>query len=59
MVLPDDPQRAADGIAALIGDPKRRALMAEAGKRCMGAAGGARKIAERIVDIAGAIPCAG
>jgi uncharacterized protein (TIGR03492 family) len=59
VVLPDDPQRAAEGIVALIDDPQRRAQMAEAGRRRMGAPGGARTIAERIVASIGAVPCAG
>jgi uncharacterized protein (TIGR03492 family) len=59
VVLPDDPERAANGIAALIDDPQRRARMAETGKRRMGAPGGARTIAEQIAATIGSVPCAG
>jgi uncharacterized protein (TIGR03492 family) len=59
VVLPDDPQRAAEGIIALIDDPQHRAQMAEAGKRRMGPSGGARTIAARIVASIGGVSCAG
>lgn len=53
VVLPADASRAAAGVSALLDDPERRAHMAAQGRASMGAAGGARRIAERIVEVAG------
>lgn len=51
-VVPGDPERAADAIAALLADGARRARMAHAGRERMGAGGGAATIARAIALLA-------
>lgn len=51
-VVPADPQPAAAAIGALLDDARRRARMGAIGRERMGAAGGARAIAQRILDVA-------
>ncbi len=51
-VVPGDPDRAADAIAALLGDGTRRARMARVGRERMGAGGGAAAIAQAIAVLA-------
>jgi hypothetical protein len=50
-VVPGDPQRAADAIAALLGDAPRRAHMSRVGRERMGPAGGAAAIARAIAAL--------
>jgi tetraacyldisaccharide 4'-kinase len=50
-VVPGDPDRAADAIAALLGDAARRAHMARVGRERMGQGGGAAAIAEAIAAL--------
>ncbi|HEY1429628.1 MAG TPA: hypothetical protein VGF18_08645, partial [Candidatus Tumulicola sp.] len=51
VVLPDDPELARAGIEELLRDPERRERMGQVGKHRMGPAGGARAIAQRIVEL--------
>lgn len=51
-VVPGDPERAAQAIAALLSDRARRDHMAATGRARMGGAGGARAIAQTIADVA-------
>lgn len=51
-VFPADLEGAVAGVNALLRDPARRARMSEEGRRRMGPAGGAARIAERIAAIA-------
>ncbi|HTU81870.1 MAG TPA: hypothetical protein VMF61_07060, partial [Candidatus Acidoferrales bacterium] len=58
ILLPRRFPAAADGVAALLDDPQRRAAMGNAGRARMGPPGGARRIAERAVAILGErVPC--
>jgi hypothetical protein len=50
-VVPGEPERAADAIAALLGDAPRRARMARIGRERMGAGGGAAAIAQAIAAL--------
>jgi len=50
-VVPGEPERAADAIAALLADPARRAHMARVGRERMGAGGGAAAIARAIAAL--------
>jgi hypothetical protein len=50
-VVPGDPERAADAIVALLGDPVRRAHMARVGRERMGEGGGAAAIAQAVVEL--------
>lgn len=52
-VVPADPARAGAAIGALLDDAPRRARMGAIGRERMGASGGARAIARRILDVAG------
>ncbi|MBV9438746.1 MAG: hypothetical protein JOZ24_02005, partial [Candidatus Eremiobacteraeota bacterium] len=54
LVVPGEPERAAEAIAALLADPARRARMGAAGRARMGGPGGAAAIAAAIVALAGA-----
>lgn len=49
-VLPGDLPSAAQGLAALLDDPQRRAAMGAHGRERMGAPGGARAIAQTLVS---------
>ncbi|MFN2461938.1 MAG: hypothetical protein ABR591_14870 [Candidatus Velthaea sp.] len=51
-VVPDDVERAAAAVAALLGDEARRARMGAVGRERMGAAGGAHAIAAAVVELA-------
>lgn len=51
-VLPADVAAATAAVSALLGDPQRQARMAAEGRARMGAAGGAQRIAARILDVA-------
>jgi hypothetical protein len=51
-VVPGDPDRAADAIAALLADRERRAHMAQVGRERMGERGGAALIAQAIAALA-------
>lgn len=54
IVASGDPVRAAGEVRALLEDPQRRARMGEIGRARMGPTGGARAIAQRIVELCGA-----
>ncbi len=51
-VLPGDLPAAVRGVVELLSDPDRRRRMAEIGRARMGAPGGARRIAARVLAIA-------
>jgi hypothetical protein len=53
-LVPGDPEPAADAVAALLRDAARRELMSAVGRERMGGPGGARAIAQAVVDLAGA-----
>ena len=53
-VVPGDPERAADAVAALLADDVRRARMGAIGRDRMGGPGGARAIAQAVAALAGA-----
>jgi hypothetical protein len=53
-IVPGEPERAADAVAALLRDEGRRRLMGAVGRERMGGPGGARAIAEAVVGLAGA-----
>jgi hypothetical protein len=52
-IVPGDPERAADAVAALLRDDARRELMSAVGRERMGGPGGARAIARAVVALAG------
>jgi uncharacterized protein (TIGR03492 family) len=54
LLAPADPVAAAGEVADLLADPARQAVMAEAGRRRMGPAGGSRAIAGAILELSGA-----
>ena len=51
-IVPGDPDRAADAVAALLGDPARRERMGAVGRERMGPPGGARAIAQAVAGLA-------
>jgi tetraacyldisaccharide 4'-kinase len=53
LVVPGDPEAAADAIVALLNDPARRERMGATGRERMGPSGGAAAIARAVVDLAG------
>ena len=53
-IVPGDPARAADAVAALLADDVRRARMGDVGRERMGGPGGARTIAQAVSALAGA-----
>jgi hypothetical protein len=54
LIVPGDPRRAADAVAALLADGDRRARMSAVGGERMGGPGGARAIAQAVAALAGA-----
>jgi hypothetical protein len=54
LIVPGDPERAADAVAALLADGARRARMGAVGRERMGGPGGARAIARAVAALAGA-----
>jgi hypothetical protein len=54
LIVPGDPERAADAVAALLADDVRRARMGAVGRDRMGGPGGARAIAQAVAALAGA-----
>ncbi|HTD36987.1 MAG TPA: hypothetical protein VK669_05710 [Candidatus Limnocylindrales bacterium] len=52
LIVPGDPARAADAIAALLADDVRRARMGAIGRDRMGGPGGARAIAQAVAELA-------
>jgi len=54
LVVPGEPDAAADRIAALLGDDVRRAHMGAVGRDRMGGPGGARAIARAVAELAAA-----
>jgi len=54
LVIPGDPEPAADAIASLLRDPQRRARMGAVGRERMGPPGGAAAIARAVVETAAA-----
>ena len=54
VIVPGEPERAADAVAALLRDDARRELMSAVGRERMGGPGGARAIARAVVALAGA-----
>lgn len=54
LIVPGDPRRAADAVAALLADDTRRARMSAVGRERMGGPGGARAIAQAVAALAGA-----
>ena len=55
-VPPDDPHLLAEEVAALLGDPQRRQLLGEAGRRYVEAHRGWETIARAVVEAAGDCP---
>lgn len=53
-IAPGEPERAADVLAALLADDARRARMGAVGRARMGGPGGARAIAQAVVELAAA-----
>ena len=51
-IVPGDPDRAANAVAALLGDPARRERMGAVGRERMGPPGGARAIAQAVAGLA-------
>jgi len=51
LVVPGDPQRGADAVAALLADAERRDRMGAVGRERMGGPGGARAIAQAAVEL--------
>ncbi|HYW53018.1 MAG TPA: hypothetical protein VE826_03560 [Dongiaceae bacterium] len=54
LIVPGQPEAAADAVAALLADDVRRARMSAAGRDRMGGPGAARAIAEAVAKLAGA-----
>lgn len=53
-LVPGEPESAADAVSALLRDVARRERMSAVGRERMGGPGGARAIAQAVVDLAGA-----
>jgi hypothetical protein len=51
ILVPGDPERAAQAIIALLADPARRAQMAAVGRQRMGGRGGAAAIARAVAAL--------
>ncbi len=51
LIVPGDPARGADAVAALLADELRRARMGATGRERMGGPGGAHAIAEAVVEL--------